>query len=53
MARRKQLNLTQKELGLALDRSLGWVRQIEQGQLRCPAYAILALEALEARKGEK
>lgn len=43
---RTELGMTQAELAAKLERSLGWVRRVEQGQLPCPMYAVYALRYL-------
>ena len=43
---RHELGMTQTQAGEALDRSASWVRAIEQGQIECPRYAVLAMRCL-------
>lgn len=50
---RHEIGMTQQEVAAALDRSLSWVRRVEQGKLPCPAYAVLALRYLRSKKGRK
>ena len=52
IAIRKELELRQEDVAASLERSLGWVRRIEQGQIDCPRYAILALRRLKSKKKE-
>lgn len=43
---RKDTGLTQRVLADRLDRSVGWVRDLEQGREPVPAYAIYAMRYL-------
>ena len=44
---------TQQEVADVLERSVQWLRHIEQGRREAPAYAIYALKYLLTREGQK
>lgn len=46
VGRRRDLGMSQADLGRILDRSAAWVQGIEQGRNECPMYAVFALRYL-------